>query len=89
MSENKYDFLANLNGFTQERYIDEVNRLGGEKFTPEEENGRLRKAVYCLATIVAVNHPEILNLPIMKELIEYYEHYEEVKRIIKQRMNNE
>lgn len=81
------DFLAIENGLQKEQYIDSVNEQGREKYTPEEENARLRKVVYALVNLMAISHPEILTLPEYKELLEYYYDYEGIKAQVKARLN--
>ena len=87
ISDNKKDFLSVNNGLAPKRYIDSVNERGKQKYTPEEENARLRKAVKLLADLMAINHPEIGNMPEYQELIEYYNDFESIKAEAKARLN--
>ena len=86
ITNDKKDFLSIANDLTHERYTDCVNEEGRTLYTPEEENARLRKAVNMLISIVSVSHPEIFYMPEYKELIEYYNDFEEIKRKIKERI---
>lgn len=81
------DFAAIVNGLAPQRYIDIVNKNGKKKYTPEEENARLRKAVKLLTDLMAINHPEIVNTPEYRELIEYYNDFEGIKAEAKKRLN--
>lgn len=80
-------FLSQANDLTKKHYTDMVNAQGKKKYTAEEENARLRKAVKLLANFVALNHPEIVYMPEYKELIEYYNDYEQIKAEAKARLN--
>ena len=87
ITDEKKDFLSIENDLAHERYIDSVNENGEKKYTPEEENARLRKAVKLLASLMVINHPEILYTSEYKELIEYYEDFEGIKAEAKSRLN--
>lgn len=87
ITDEKKDFLSVENDLAYERYIDSVNENGKKKYTPEEENARLRKAVKLLASLMVINHPEILYTSEYKELIEYYEDFEGIKAEAKSRLN--
>ena len=87
ITDEKKDFLSVENDLAPKRYIDSVNENGKKKYTAEEENARLRKAVKLLANFVALNHPEIVYMPEYKELIEYYDDYEQIKAEAKARLN--
>ena len=87
ITDEKKDFLSVENDLAHERYIDSVNENGEKKYTPEEENARLRKAVKLLASLMVINHPEILYTSEYKELIEYYEDFEGIKAEAKSRLN--
>ena len=87
VSEKMKDFLAIENGYQHERYVDTVNEEGKKKYTAEEENARLRKAVKLLIDLVAINHPNVLYTDEYKELVEYYNDFEAIKKATKDRLN--
>ena len=87
VSEKKKDFLAIINGLERERYVDCVNEQGKQKYTAEEENARLRNAVKLLIDLITINHPNVLYTNEYKELMEYYNDFEEIKQATKDRLN--
>lgn len=89
ITENKKDFLAITNNLSNERYVDCVNEDGREKYTIEEECARLRKVVKLLTDLMVINHPDILEAPEYKELIEYYNDFEDIKTNNKRRLGIE
>ena len=86
ITESKKDFLATTNELSHERYVDCVNEQGKKKYTPEEENARLRKAVKLLIDIITINHPNVLYTDEYKELVEYYNDFEAIKQANKERL---
>lgn len=84
--EKRKDFLAIKNGYQHERYVDCVNEQGKKKYTPEEENARLRKAVKLLIDIIVINHPNVLYTEEYKEIVEYYNDFEAIKQSNKERL---
>ena len=71
--------LARANGKLRERYIQRVKEEGKQFIRTEEENARLRKAVYMLMMYMQKNHPEIVNEAPFAEMVEYFEGFESIK----------
>lgn len=89
ITERMKDFLAIANDLSNERYVDCVNEAGREKYSTEEECARLRKVVKLLADLMVINHPDIIDASEYKELIEYYNDFENIKANTKNRLGIE
>ena len=72
------------NGLAKEKAVTDINEKVGTMFSPQEEQGRGRKAIYLLLTYMAEMHPEIKDRPEYKEAIEWYESVEAIKAEVKE-----
>lgn len=81
--------LAKENGKLREHYIQRVTDEGKKSIRPEEENARLRKAVYMLLTYMQRNHPEIADEAAFKEMVDYFGCYENIKETVRKELGME
>ena len=86
ITQEKQDFLAIINKLSTEKYIDDVNASGKEKFSSEEENARMRKMMKCVVDILVARWPDLAKEKSYQEFMEYYVFFENTKANIKERL---
>ena len=84
MKRTLEDALFVENGLGKELATTRINKNVEQEFTPQEERGRGRKAIYLLLTYMAEMHPEIKSRPEYKEAIDWYESVEAIKAEVKE-----
>ena len=83
MTEKLKNDLARDNDKQRELYVRRIHDRGREEMPVDEQLARLRKFCYRMYTIILKEHPNLSEDAAFKEMLEFFETFEQIKTDVK------